>query len=253
VGGLFVIHGFGIDGGVKMKKFAFTCTAVVVLGLLFGFTGLSHASPGNLIGTVWDAETMLPVPGINVVVENDTHTFAAVTDEDGAYEFVGIPQGNYSIYIDAPEFYRLERQFAVGNETAAVDIAAVPLDIFEAKAGDLTSIDTPKAFTGTWKGTWRSYGSGSGSITLRLTSKGPKLKGTLVVTRTDCGTASGPFTGSYSSATNKISGHATSRCGGDNVRVNVKGVKSGKTVNGTYVTIVGGSWYDSGTCTLTKR
>jgi hypothetical protein len=226
---------------------------VVIWGLVFGFGGLSHADQANLVGTVWNAETMLPVPDMNVVVENDTHTFAAVTDEDGAYEFMGIPQGSYSIYVDAPEFYRLGRQIAVGNASASVDIAAIPLEIFEAKADDLTLAETPKAFVGTWKGTWRSNGSGSGSITLRLTSRGSKLKGTLTVTRTDCGTASGPFSGSYSSGTNRISGHATDRCGGSNVRVNVKGIKSGNAVNGTYTTIVDGRFYDSGTCSLTKR
>jgi hypothetical protein len=226
---------------------------LVIWGLLLGFAGLSQADQTNLVGTVWHAETMLPVPDMNVVVENDTHTFAAVTDEDGAYEFIGIPQGTYSIYVDAPEYYRLERQFAVGNASASVDIAAIPLGIFEATANDLVSVDTPKAFVGTWKGSWRSNGSGSGAITLRLTSRGSKLKGTLTVTRTDCGTASGPFTGSYSSGTNRISGHATDRCGGSNVRVNVKCTKSGNAVNGTYTTIVDGRFYDSGTCTLTKR
>ncbi len=226
---------------------------VVVWSLVFGFSGLSQADQTNLTGTVWNARTMLPVPGLNVVLENDAQGFTAITDEDGAYEFQGIPQGTYNLYVEAPEYYRVERQIAVGDATGTLDIVAIPVDIFDAKASDPVCTDIPTAFTGTWGGTWRGDWGGSGALTLRLTSQSAKLKGTLTVTKTDCGTVSGPFVGSFNSSTNKLSGHATATCRGSYVRVTVKGTKTGNTVKGQYWNNVDGSLYDKGTYTLKKR
>jgi hypothetical protein len=238
-----------------MKKPVLACTMVMVaLSLVGGFAGLSRAEQSYLIGTVWNAETMTAAPGLTVVLENDSHTFAAVTDEDGAYSFQGIPQGSYSIYIDAPKYYRLERQVSTdGNETAVVDIAAISVNIFDAKGKESTYFDSPSAFTGTWTGTWKSDMGGSGAIRLSLTSRSSKLKGTLKVTRTDCGTVTGPFSGSYNSGTNKVSGSGASNCQGSRLRVSIQGTKSGTTVRGRYTSYVDGSRYDWGTYVLHKR
>jgi hypothetical protein len=107
--------------------------------------------------------------------------------------------------------------------------------------------------TGTWKGSWQSYGSGSGSLTLKLTQTGSIVTGTMSVTNTECGTMSNvPLTGVMSA--NELDVSATTSCEGSIVTLGfTQGVLDGASLDGVYEILVDGQGYDDGTWTTTKQ
>ena len=75
---------------VKMKKF------IHFIILLMIFTSIAIAgSTGKIMGTVTDAQTGEPLPGVNVVVEGTV--LGAATDKDGVYFILNVPPGNYKV------------------------------------------------------------------------------------------------------------------------------------------------------------
>jgi outer membrane receptor protein involved in Fe transport len=59
---------------------------------------------GKLSGTVKDADTGEPIPGVNVILEGTT--FGAATDVDGYYSINNLPPGSYTVNFSAIGFTR---------------------------------------------------------------------------------------------------------------------------------------------------
>ncbi|MEM8556871.1 MAG: TonB-dependent receptor, partial [Bacteroidota bacterium] len=70
--------------------------AVVALLCLVGFTASEAAAQyGKIQGTVTDAATGEPLPGVNVVIDGSTQ--GAATDFDGQYVIIGVRPGTYTV------------------------------------------------------------------------------------------------------------------------------------------------------------
>ena len=82
-----------------MRTFGYH-SAVCLLGLL-GFVAscwnASAATPSNgtVKGTVLDRETRAPLPGVNIAVEGTTT--GTITDADGLFEMLNLPNGTYTL------------------------------------------------------------------------------------------------------------------------------------------------------------
>lgn len=80
-----------------MKRIFFTTTsflAVIFLLLVF-FSSRGLAQTGKISGTITDAATNEPLPGVNVIV--DGTTLGGATDDEGFYYIINIPPGRYSL------------------------------------------------------------------------------------------------------------------------------------------------------------
>ena len=123
--------------------------------------------------------------------------------------------------------------------------AAVPLASFSAgePEGD---------FIGTWRGMWHSdYGESDGLVVRLLVQAGNQATGSLDVDGTDCGDVSMvPMTATVSD--NVITANAAFNCGSYGATLAINGSRVGDTMTGTYQQNVNGSFYDSGTFSLTK-
>src|SRR5215470_11910525 len=99
------------EGGVMQRRQG-VCTSTVwqslILGVLLGLLVLGVASTApaqvntaTLSGTVSDPQN-LPVKGAKVSLTNSTTgaTRTAVTDDDGRYNMVGLPPGQYKMTVD---------------------------------------------------------------------------------------------------------------------------------------------------------
>ena len=69
-----------------------TACAVALLACL---PLVAHAQTGKIAGTVVDAASGDPLPGVNVVIEGTTQ--GAVTDADGFYNIINVRPGTYSV------------------------------------------------------------------------------------------------------------------------------------------------------------
>lgn len=78
-----------------MKRYVYILVAALAFAFLGGAPGKAWAQNGKLSGTVTDAETGDPLPGVNVVLENTM--LGAATDADGSYTIIGIAPGNYTV------------------------------------------------------------------------------------------------------------------------------------------------------------
>jgi hypothetical protein len=73
----------------------FACTFVFLLLL----APAAFAQTGNVEGTVSDAETGAPLPGVNIVIleDGETTTMGATTNADGYFNILNVSPGTYSI------------------------------------------------------------------------------------------------------------------------------------------------------------
>ena len=71
------------------KVFLFAILTIFAIGFVFAGT------TGKITGHVTDAETGLPLPGANVVVEGSVLGGAA--DLDGYYAILNVPPGTYNV------------------------------------------------------------------------------------------------------------------------------------------------------------
>lgn len=108
------------------------------------------------------------------------------------------------------------------------------------------------SFDGRWAGSFRSFGSGS--IVATMAQTGDSVEGTLSLTNTDCGNFTGlRLTGRVRGDT--VGFDASARCpldGSINRLEFTEGVLSQNTINGRYTVLSNGSFYDSGTFTLSR-
>lgn len=67
------------------------------ISLLLIFVQALFAAPsGKITGTVTDAETGQPLPGVNVIVEGTD--YGAATNQDGYYVILNVPPGTYTVH-----------------------------------------------------------------------------------------------------------------------------------------------------------
>jgi len=108
--------------------------------------------------------------------------------------------------------------------------------------------------TGNWQGSWTSYYSDSGGLTVNMTQSGTALSGTLTIEDTECGTFPNlTLTGSVSG--NIISVYTSAYCpqdGSDNELGFTNGAVNGNFIFGYYSVYSDGSYWDSGTFSLTR-
>jgi hypothetical protein len=108
--------------------------------------------------------------------------------------------------------------------------------------------------TGNWQGSWDSYSEVSGGLTVNMTQSGTTLSGRLTIANTDCGTFSNlTLTGSVSG--NIISVYTSAYCpqdGSDNELGFTNGAVNGNFIFGYYSVYSDGSYWDSGTFSLTR-
>jgi hypothetical protein len=77
------------------------CVAVCLLALGFAVTGSAQVNTSTLIGTVTDPQG-LPVHGAKVTATNAVNGAerTAVADDNGRYNLVGLPPGEYKVTVD---------------------------------------------------------------------------------------------------------------------------------------------------------
>ena len=69
--------------------------ASILLTATLLLTSVAHAQTGKLVGTVTEAATGEPLPGVNVFLEGTTQ--GASTDFDGQYVIIGVRPGTYTL------------------------------------------------------------------------------------------------------------------------------------------------------------
>ncbi|MDD3807191.1 MAG: TonB-dependent receptor [Candidatus Marinimicrobia bacterium] len=67
------------------------------LSMMLLIPNIIFAAMGKIMGTVTDAETGVPLPGVNIVIEGTT--MGAATNEDGSYVILDVPPGIYSLQV----------------------------------------------------------------------------------------------------------------------------------------------------------
>lgn len=78
-----------------MRRVTLFALFVMVFVLLGAYPPAAHAQVGKLSGTVTDAETGEPLPGVNVVLVGTQR--GAATNPDGFYTIIGIDPGTYDV------------------------------------------------------------------------------------------------------------------------------------------------------------
>ncbi len=92
---------------------------------LFLVPGLAWAQEGTIQGTVVDADTNEPLPGVNVALAESQQ--GAATSVDGEYEISGVAPGSYTLRATFVGYETYEQQVDVGaGETATVNIDLQP-------------------------------------------------------------------------------------------------------------------------------
>ncbi|MDM7924659.1 MAG: TonB-dependent receptor [bacterium] len=101
------------------------CSALparVLLLALFGWAGVFAGNTGKIAGTVKDAGNKSPLIGVNVLVQGTS--FGAVTDENGAYQILGLPPGSYALRLTMMGY----RTTVVENIRVSIDFTT-PMDV----------------------------------------------------------------------------------------------------------------------------
>ena len=96
--------------------------ASVVTFTLCSFPVFGQQTTARIKGTVLDTAGM-PIPKIQITVQNSTVSFNTVSDEDGKFQ-IDLPPGTYELRSDKlPGFAATKRNLSVGtNQTAEVTI-----------------------------------------------------------------------------------------------------------------------------------
>src|SRR5215469_6809988 len=98
-------------------------SALAVLLCLSTVAGWSQA-PSALSGTVKDPTGAVVVQAVVTLTDAKTSVKKqATTNDAGAYSFIGLAPGNYTIEVLAPGFSTFQKQTPVGGEPATLDIA----------------------------------------------------------------------------------------------------------------------------------
>jgi outer membrane receptor protein involved in Fe transport len=74
-------------------------TGLILIFILISAGESLAGTTGKLSGTIKDAQTSEPIPGVNVIVEGSG--FGAATDVNGFYTINNLPPGNYKVTLSA--------------------------------------------------------------------------------------------------------------------------------------------------------
>ena len=100
-------------------------TALCALALLTMAAPVWAQPPGTITGTVINALTNEPVPGLLVLVESTNLSRQARTDADGRYT-LQVPPGAYHVAIHANKFLPFHQEVAVAIGSQTVDVSLAP-------------------------------------------------------------------------------------------------------------------------------
>ena len=106
-------------------------SAVIVFVLaLFATATSAHAQSGKITGTVLEATTGEPLPGVNVFIEGTTQ--GTITGLDGEYIIIGVRPGSYTVVASFVGFARSSREGVRVNVdlTTTVDFSLTE-EVFE--------------------------------------------------------------------------------------------------------------------------
>ena len=81
--------------------------AVLLFSLLFLIPEIVSAQTYSISGNVVDSKSK-PIPGVNVILLNTT--FGSATNDEGAYETLNLPPGNYTIEYSAIGYEKLRKE-----------------------------------------------------------------------------------------------------------------------------------------------
>ncbi len=96
-----------------MQDFAGFAWGGLLLVVLFGPVSFSAAQTGKISGSVTDASTGEPLPGVNVFIEGTTR--GATTGLDGEFVMIGIRPGTYTVIASFVGFATERREGVVVN------------------------------------------------------------------------------------------------------------------------------------------
>ncbi|MDE6711245.1 MAG: carboxypeptidase-like regulatory domain-containing protein [Alistipes sp.] len=91
----------------------------------------AYAQDGGIRGTVVSRGTREALSNVKVVLESTG--LSAVTDKDGHFLFENLPQGDYRVAFEAPDFEDLELRVRVGQNMR--DLASVVVSPLMTGAG----------------------------------------------------------------------------------------------------------------------
>ncbi len=99
----------------------FAAIAVLFLAQL-----LFSATTGKIAGTIRDADTNEPLPGVNVTIQNTT--LGDATDLDGYFSIIGVPPGNYTVVVTMMGYktHRIQDADVDINMTTQLDVKLEP-------------------------------------------------------------------------------------------------------------------------------
>jgi len=134
------------------KSVKLLSTVVLLLG--FAATLSAQTSTGSISGTVYDERQSI-VPGASVTIRNTDLglTRTAAADADGRFRFVNLPNGQYEITVEAPNFSKYVRTGVqlLANQDAVVDAALTPGQVQEvvtvAENASVLNTTTPEVAT----------------------------------------------------------------------------------------------------------
>ena len=106
-----------------MKK---TLLFILGLPLILCVSPLIAGTTGKLAGSITEAETKEPIPGVNVILEGTT--LGAMADNDGYYHVINIPPGRYDVVFSC-----------MGYTTKRMENVRVNIDLTSSLSVELNS------------------------------------------------------------------------------------------------------------------
>ncbi|MGH9756948.1 MAG: carboxypeptidase regulatory-like domain-containing protein, partial [Candidatus Acidiferrales bacterium] len=109
----------------SFRLYLLAAFAVLVCGFFFGGIAMAQSNTGSIVGIITDPQVRA-IPGATVVATDASTgaTSKAVTRDDGSYQILNVPIGNYSVQITAPGFSELRSQAAAVEINHALRIDA---------------------------------------------------------------------------------------------------------------------------------
>jgi outer membrane receptor protein involved in Fe transport len=109
----------------SFRSYLFAALVVILCGFFFGSVALAQSNTGSIVGIITDPQAGA-VPGATVVATyvSTGAESKAVTRDDGSYQILNLPIGNYTIRITATGFAELHTQPAAVEINHALRIDA---------------------------------------------------------------------------------------------------------------------------------
>jgi len=124
----------------------------LILSFLFiTGTGYSQNLTQTIRGYVFDKESLIPLPGVNLVVRNGSDLKGTITNNEGLFEMTGIPIGRYNLQVssvgyesvDIPEVLLIsgkETVLQIGLKESIIEMDAVTVKPNSRKDGTMNSM-----------------------------------------------------------------------------------------------------------------